>query len=154
VSVESQWRFFGGPVLTLDGKGRVTVPSKWRDQVNERLGGQLVLCKDPAGCLGLYPPPVFNQLADVLMALTGEDADEWRRLYLGSQVELTIDNSSRILVPPELRRWAGFKEEGGSVVFMGVGAYFELWDPDKSEVREAQVIAKGKPAALRDLVLQ
>ncbi|MBL8342500.1 MAG: division/cell wall cluster transcriptional repressor MraZ [Rubrivivax sp.] len=141
-------------MLALDGKGRVTVPAKWRDQINEKLAGELVLCKDPAGCLGLYPPPVFNQLADVLMGLTGDDADEWRRLYLGSQNELTIDNSSRILLPPELRRWAGFREEGGSVVFMGVGAYFELWDPNRSEAREAQVIAKGKPEALRNLVLR
>ena len=36
MSVVSQWRFFGGPVLTLDIKGRLTVPSKWRDQINEK----------------------------------------------------------------------------------------------------------------------
>ena len=139
-------------MLTLDNKGRLTVPSKWRDQINEKLAGQLVLCKDPAGCLGLYPPPVFTQLADVLVALIGEDADEWRRLYLGSQAELEIDSGSRILVPPELRSWAGFAEQG-KVVFMGVGAHFELWDPARSEARESQVIAKGKPEALRNLVL-
>jgi MraZ protein len=137
----------------LDGKGRLTVPSKWRDQINEKVAGQLVLCKDPAGCLGLYPPPVFTQLADVLVTLTGEDADEWRRLYLGSQNELEIDSASRVLIPPELRRWAGFEEQG-KVVFMGVGAHFELWDPARSEARESQVIAKGKPEALRTLVLQ
>lgn len=153
MSAVSQWRFFGGPVLTLDGKGRLTVPSKWRDQINEKVAGQLVLCKDPAGCLGLYPPPVFTQLADVLVTLTGEDADEWRRLYLGSQNELEIDSASRVLIPPELRRWAGFEEQG-KVVFMGVGAHFELWDPARSEARESQVIAKGKPEALRTLVLQ
>jgi MraZ protein len=153
VSAVYQWRFFGGPVLTLDGKGRLTVPSKWRDQINEKAAGQLVLCKDPSGCLGLYPPSVFSQLADVLVALTGEDADEWRRLYLGSQNELEIDSGSRILIPPELRRWAGFEEQG-KVVFMGVGAHFELWDPARSEARESQVIAKGKPEALRSLVLQ
>lgn len=140
-------------MLTLDGKGRLTVPSKWRDQINEKAAGQLVLCKDPAGCLGLYPPSVFAQLADVLVALTGPDAAEWRRLYLGSQNELEIDSASRVLIPPELRRWAGFDEQG-KVVFMGVGAHFELWDPARGEARESQVIAKGKPEALRDLVLQ
>lgn len=153
MSVVFRWRFSGGPVLTLDGKGRVTVPSKWRDQINEKAGGQLVLCKDPAGCLGLYPPDIFTQLADVLVTLTGEDADEWRRLYLGSQNELEIDSGSRVLIPPELRRWAGMKENG-QVVFMGVGAHFELWDPARSDARESQVIAKGKPEALRNLVWQ
>lgn len=164
MSAVSPWRFYGGPVLTLDGKGRLTVPSKWRDQINEKAAGQLVICKNPAGCLGLYPPTVFQQLADVLTTLTGPDAAEWRRLYLGSQAELEIDSGSRILIPPELRRWAGFKERdkdkdkeegpGGQVVFMGVGAQFELWDPERSESREAQLIAKGLPEALRDLVLQ
>ncbi len=153
MSVVSQWRFFGGPVLTLDIKGRLTVPSKWRDQINEKAAGQLVVCKDPSGSLGLYTPDVFNQLADVLVKLTGEDADEWRRLYLGSQAELEIDSGSRVLIPPELRRWAGFKE-AGSVVFMGVGAHFELWDPGRVEVRESQVISKGKPEPLRTLVFQ
>jgi MraZ protein len=137
----------------LDVKGRLTVPSKWREQIQEKAAGQLVVCKDPSGCLGLYPPPVFAQLADVLLKLTGEDADEWRRLYLGSHAELEIDSGSRILVPPELRRWAGFKENG-SVIFMGVGVHFELWDPERSEISESQVIAKGKPEALRTLVLQ
>lgn len=140
-------------MLTLDVKGRLTVPSKWRDLINEKAAGQLVVCKDPAGCLGLYTPDTFTQLADVVLGLTGEDADEWRRLYLGSHAELEIDSGSRVLIPPELRRWAGFKENG-SVVFMGVGAHFELWDPGRSEVREAQVIAKGKPEPLRNLVFQ
>jgi MraZ protein len=143
----------------LDGKGRLTVPSKWRDQINEKAGGQLVITKNPAGCLGLYPPQVFQQLADVLTTLTGPDAPEWRRLYLGSQAELEIDSGSRILIPPELRRWAGFKEKdkeegGGQVIFMGVGAHFELWDPERSEARESQLIAKGLPEVLRDLVFQ
>ncbi len=152
VSLVSQWRFFGGPVLTLDIKGRLTVPSKWRDQINEQAGGKLVLTKDPANCLALYPPEVFAQLAEVVMKLTGED-DDWRRIYLGSTNELEIDSASRILIPPELRRWAGFKENG-SVIFMGVGTHFELWDPARSEAREAQAVAKGKPEALRTLVLQ
>ena len=152
VSVVAQSRFFGGPVLTLDIKGRLTVPSKWRDQINEQAGGKLVLTKDPANCLALYPPAVFAQLAEVVLKLTGED-DDWRRIYLGSTNELEIDGASRILIPPELRRWAGFKENG-TVIFMGVGTHFVLWDPARSEAREAQVIAKGKPEALRNLVLQ
>lgn len=138
-------------MLTLDAKGRLTVPAKWREELVQKAAGQLVVCKDPAGCLGLYPPAVFEQLAEALMKLDDEHADEWRRLYLGSHAELEIDSGSRILIPPELRRWAGFKESG-SVIFMGVGMHFELWDPERSVMLESQVIAKGKPASLRQAV--
>jgi len=148
----SQWRYYGGPVLTLDAKGRVTVPAMWRDQINEHTAGKLVLTKDPAGCLALFPPTVFAQLAAALDELTDEHSG-WKRLYMGSVNHLEIDSASRILIPPELRRWAGF-EENGSVVFMGIGTHFELWDPARNDARESQLIAGGKPETLRSLRLQ
>lgn len=148
----SQWRYFGGPVLTLDVKGRLTVPAQWRDQILEQTGGKLVLTKDPANCLALFPPGVYAQLTAVLDALPDEHAG-WKRLYNGSSSQLEIDSASRILIPPELRRWAGFAENG-SVIFMGIGTHFELWDPSRNEAQEAQLLAKGKPESLRTLVLQ
>lgn len=148
----SQWRYNGGPVLTLDAKGRLTVPALWRDLLNEQTGGKLILTKDPANCLALFPPSVYAQLAAVLDDLPDEFAG-WRRLYNGSLTHLEIDSASRILIPPELRRWAGF-EENGSVIFMGIGTHFELWDPRRSEAQESQVLSKGKPPALSTLVLK
>jgi MraZ protein len=145
-------RFRGGPVLTLDSKGRLTVPARWRDQLLEAVKGQLVLTKDPAGCLGLYPPPAWDQLEAVLVKLDANQ-DHWRRLYLGHAHDLEIDSASRVLIPPELRRWAGIKE-GEPVVFMGVGAYFELWNAARHDVQEAQGIARGKPPELAGLVIQ
>ena len=139
-------------MLTLDSKGRVTVPARWRDALQEAVKGQLVLTKDPAGCLGLYPPPAWEQLEAVLLRLSSEDED-WRRLYLGHVHELEIDSAARVLIPPELRRWAGLRE-GESVLFMGVGPYFELWDIARYEANELKTIAKGKPEALRQLVIQ
>ncbi len=144
--------FRGGPVLTLDAKGRLTVPARWREQLAAQAPGPLVLTKDPAGCLGLYPQAAFAQLEAVLMTLPSEDA-AWKRLYLGHAHELEVDSGSRILMPPELRRWAGMKE-GGSVTFMGVGAYFELWDSELMERQEAQALAQGRPQALKDLVIR
>jgi len=139
-------------VLTLDAKGRLTVPAQWRDQLIEHTGGKLILTKDPANCLALFPPSVYAQLAAVLDALPEEHAG-WKRLYNGSLNHLEIDSASRILIPPELRRWAGLVENG-SVIFMGIGTHFELWDPGRSEAQEAQLLAKGKPDALRTLVWQ
>jgi MraZ protein len=145
-------RFRGGPVLTLDAKGRLTVPARWRDQLMEAAKGQLVLTRDPAGCLGLYPPAAFAQLEEVVMKLP-KDHERWRRIYLGQVSEVEIDSASRILVPPELRQAAGL-EINKPVLFMGVGAYFELWETARYEAHAAQAIAEGQPEALRTLVIQ
>ena len=54
--------FRGGPVLTLDGKGRITVPVRWRDMLVATVQGQLVVAKNPDGCLSLYPLPVGEHI--------------------------------------------------------------------------------------------
>lgn len=144
--------FRGGPVLTLDGKGRITVPSRWREQLmaDEAVKGQLVVAKNPDGCLALYPLPVWEKFEAELMGLASEN-DAWRRLYIGSATEVEIDSGSRVLIPPELRSWARLERD---VKFMGVGPHFELWDMALYEQREAQAIAAGRPEPLRNLVIR
>jgi MraZ protein len=56
-----------------------------------------------------------------------------------------------VLIPPELREWAGLVEK---VKFMGVGSHFELWDSARHEAREAEALAQGRPEALRNLVIR
>jgi MraZ protein len=136
-------------VLTLDQKGRITVPSRWREQLMQSVQGRLVITKNSDGCLVLYPPPVWQQVLAVVDDMPGED-EAWRRLITGHAEEVEIDGASRVLVPPELRRWAGLERE---VKFMGVGTHFELWDLARYEVQEAQAIARGKPESLRKLKL-
>lgn len=142
--------FRGGPVLTLDGKGRITVPVRWRDMLVATVQGQLVVAKNPDGCLSLYPLPVWEQFEASLLSLTTED-EAWRRFFVGSATEVEIDSAARVLIPPELRSWAGLERE---VKFMGVGPNFELWDMARYEAREAEVIARGRPEALRTLVIR
>jgi MraZ protein len=142
--------FRGGPVLTLDQKGRVTVPSRYRDVLMATVGGQMVIAKNPDGCLSLYPLPVWEQFEASVLALPVED-EAWRRLYVGSACEVEIDGGSRVLIPPELRVWAGLERD---VKFMGVGPNFELWDMARYEAREAATIAAGRPASLRGLVIR
>jgi len=137
-------------VLTLDVKGRITVPARWRDMLVATVQGQLVVAKNPDGCLSLYPMPVWEQFETSLLSLTTED-EAWRRFFVGSATEVEIDGASRVLIPPELRSWAGLERE---VKFMGVGPNFELWDMARYEAREAEVIARGRPEALRTLVIR
>lgn len=140
--------FRGGPVLTLDGKGRVTVPARWRDVLMATVQGQLVVAKNPDGCLSVYPLPVWDQFETTVLSLATED-EAWRRFFIGSATEVEIDSASRVLIPPELRAWAGLEEK---VKFMGVGSHMELWDMARHEAHEAEAIARGRPAPLRNLV--
>jgi MraZ protein len=126
------------------------VPAQWRNPLNERAGGQLVVTKNHAGCLALYPPPAFAQLEAVLARLGAED-EGWRRFILGNANELEIDSGSRVLIPPELRRWAGL-QDGGVVKFIGVGAYLELWDISRYDATESKTTQGPLPTLLREMV--
>jgi MraZ protein len=135
-------------VLTLDAKGRLTVPSRYRDVLMSTVNGQMVIAKNPARCLTLYPKPVWDAFEADLARLPMKD-EGWRRLYIGSATDVEIDGGSRVLVPPELRAWAGLERD---VMFMGVGDKFELWDKARYEAGEALTIAGGLPEALQNKV--
>ena len=62
----SSFAFKGGPLLTLDGKGRVTVPSRYRDVLMSAVEGQLVVSKSHVRCLSLFPRPVWEQFENRL----------------------------------------------------------------------------------------
>jgi len=84
------------------------------------------------------------------MSLPAEN-DAWRRFFMGSATDVEIDSASRVLIPPELREWAGMEKD---VKFMGMGSHFELWDKARYDAREALTLAQGRPEALRSLVIR
>ena len=142
--------FRGGPVLRLDEKGRITVPSRFAGVLTATVQGQLVVSKSPDGCLALFPLPVWEQFESEMRSWPLH-LEGWRRLYVGSATDVEIDGSSRVLIPPELRKWAGLDRE---VKFMGVGAYFELWDSARYDEREAAMLAAERPEQLRSFVIR
>jgi MraZ protein len=137
-------------VVKVDEKGRVTVPAKFAAMLKETVGGQLVVAKSPDGCLSLYPLPVWEQFEADMRAWPLE-MDGWRRLYVGSATDVELDGSARVNIPPELRKWAALERE---VKFMGVGAYFELWDAARYDEREAQMLAGARPETLQKAVIR
>ena len=126
------------------------MPARYRDVLMANVNGQMVIAKNPDGCLSLFPLPVWEQFETNVLALPVE-YDAWRRVYVGSASEVEIDGASRVLIPPELRAWAGLERE---VKFMGVGPNFELWDSARYDAREVAAIAAGRPDALRSLVVR
>ena len=77
-------------------------------------------------------------------------AEDWRRVFIGSAMDVEIDNASRVLIAPELREWAGLERD---VLLVGMGSRFELWDKVRHDAHEATVLAAGMPDVLRDHVM-
>ncbi len=138
--------FQGSSQLSLDAKGRMTVPSRHRDALLATCEGRLTATRNPEGCLMLFPRPVWEQHRERIAAWPSS-ARAFQRIFLGSAVDLEMDASGRLLLPPELRAAAGLQKE---LMLMGMGSHFEIWDaPTLSEV-EGRAISSGAPSVVLD----
>ena len=124
--------FLGRYTHALDAKGRVAVPVRYRGD----LGQRVVLTRGIDRCLSLYPMEAWVPLAEKVTALPigDPDARAFKRLVFSEAVDLEPDAQGRILIPPELRRYAGIERE---VVIVGVNTSVELWSPDQWETVNA-----------------
>jgi len=118
--------FLGRHQHNLDAKGRLAIPARFRDAFGEGL----VLTRGIDRCLALYPMEVWVALADKISALpmTDPDARAFRRMVFAEAVDLTLDGQGRILVPPELRSYAGLERE---TYVIGVHTSIEIWSPER-----------------------
>lgn len=140
--------FRGINSLTLDNKGRLAVPAKYRNSLRESYAGQLVLTIDRDRCLLLYPLPVWEEVEQKLIQLssTNWQARGLKRLLLGHAEECNVDGQGRILIPAPLREFAGLDKH---VVLVGQGNKFELWDEQTWYQRREQWLAEtGLDSAL------
>lgn len=119
--------FRGISSLSLDGKGRLAIPAKYRQPVLDSANGQLVLTIDRDRCLLLYPLPVWEEVERKLLQLssTNARARALKRLLLGHAEDCCLDASGRILLPAPLREFANLEKR---VVLVGQGNKFELWN--------------------------
>lgn len=106
-----------------DAKGRVFVPSKWRDD----LGEAFFLTKGLGKCLLGMPRTSWEALYERLGALpmTNAEAARFTRLILGNAHDVEMDKQGRVLLPPNLRAYAQIERD---VAFVGVGSRIEIWD--------------------------
>jgi len=142
--------FQGMSELTLDDKGRITVPARHRDRLIDPNGiaGRITITKHPVGCLIVFPREVWIPFREQLNS-QGGDAEAWRRIFVGSAVDLEIDSAQRVLVPPELRQYAQLDRK---LHLLGMGARFELWDAALHEAHEATTRALPMPAVVKSMV--
>ncbi len=119
--------FRGATKITLDDKGRMVIPTRYREQIVELAQGKLVVTVDKDQCLLIYPLPEWELIERKLMALPSLNATARRlqRLMVGHATDLPLDGHGRVLLPPELREFARLERHG---MLIGQGNRFELWD--------------------------
>jgi MraZ protein len=119
--------FRGATKVTLDDKGRMVMPTRHRERLREQAQGRVVVTVDRDQCLLIYPLPEWEQIERKLMALPTLHAQSRRlqRLMVGHATDLDLDGHGRLLLPPELREFAGLNRHA---MLVGQGGRFELWD--------------------------
>lgn len=133
---------FEGPnQLTLDPKGRLSIPTRYRESLAALAQNRVVVIKSPEKCLRILPYPAWEKFKAVIEALPERDAD-WRRFYLSFACECELDSGGRLLIDPVLRRYAGL---GREVYLLGTGPYFELWDVERHDAREQTLDPASRP---------
>lgn len=118
--------FRGAASLNLDAKGRLAVPSRYREVLLGQYAGHLVLTAHLHRCLLLYPQPVWEPIQSRIMALSSFDPQSSRlqRLLVGYAEDVALDSVGRLLVSPVLREFAGLEKQ---IMLVGQGSHFELW---------------------------
>lgn len=111
---------------TLDTKGRIIVPAKFK----KNLGDTFVLSLGLDGCLYIFPNERWEMFIEELDKLPGTDKKvrALKRAFMANSTECEIDKQGRILIPSDLRENAALTKEA---VFVGVGHKIELWDKDR-----------------------
>ena len=119
--------FRGVNNITLDAKGRMAMPTRYRERLHERCDGQLVVTVDRDHCLLMYPLPEWEEIERKLVRLPSlnKQARRLQRLLIGHATECQLDANGRVLLPPPLREFASLDRQA---VLIGQGNKFELWD--------------------------
>ena len=115
--------FMGEYSHTIDAKGRIIVPVKFR----ESLGDNFVVTKGLDNCLFVYTKEDWQKFEEKLrtLPLTNKDARKFTRFFLAGAAEMEVDKQGRILIPSVLREFASLEKD---VVFVGVGSRIEIWN--------------------------
>lgn len=120
--------FMGEYNHTIDAKGRLIVPSKFR----EKLGDEFVVTKGLDDCLFVYPLDEWAHIEEAFrkVPLTNKKARDFVRFFFAGAASCEVDKQGRILLPPTLRAYAGLEKE---IVSAGVLNRVEIWDKEKWE---------------------
>jgi|SRR5690242_19777920 MraZ protein len=128
--------FLGEYSHSLDAKGRVILPAKWRDQ----LEGGAVMARALDGCLAVYTPEEFERVVAKVTAARERGATERKAAmsFFSGATDVTPDKQGRVAIPQPLREYAHLDRE---VVVAGGYDHIEIWDAQTFRSRDAEGIA-------------
>ena len=124
--------FRGVNTLNLDAKGRLAIPTRYRDDLTHRCEGRMVITISNAinvCCLWLYPLTEWEPIERKIVNLTSFDgrAQRLKRILIGHATDCDLDSSGRVLLPVPLREFAVLEKR---VVMIGQGNKFEIWNEE------------------------
>ncbi|MCF0229973.1 MAG: division/cell wall cluster transcriptional repressor MraZ [Parasporobacterium sp.] len=116
-------QFMGEYNHSIDAKGRLIVPSKFR----EKLGDSFIVTKGLDGCLWVFASEEWEAFSEKLTSLpvARKDARNFSRFFLAGATEAETDKMGRILIPQVLREYAGLEKDA---VLIGAGSRVEIWN--------------------------
>lgn len=133
--------FQGETAITIDDKGRMAVPTAYRDLIARVCDGRLVFTYSPfeAGALYLYPQPAWERVRDQVNALpkTKRNSRIFQLKLVGAAAFVEPDGNGRISVPASQRAAVGIEKRA---VLLGMGDKFELWSEQAHHAQIRQVI--------------
>jgi len=118
--------FYGEFEHTIDRKGRLIVPAKFRQALKEQQTESLFLTRGLDGCLFLFPETEWRMVESRFKQIpfTKAEGRKFNRLFFSGAVEVTVDRLGRVLVPKNLKDFARIKQD---VMIVGVSTRVEIW---------------------------
>jgi MraZ protein len=136
---------------TIDSKGRVSIPAKFRELLAEKYDERLILTNFDR-CLVAYPFEEWRSVEEKVgsLSMVKREVRAFQRFFISGAAECPIDKLGRILIPPTLRDYA---QLGRSVVFNGMLKKFEIWSKDRwqEEIKRSEENFEGMSEALAGL---
>ena len=126
--------------ISVDAKGRMAMPARYRERLLELCGGRLVVTVDRDHCLLVYPLPEWEIIEAKLNELPSlnKQARLLQRLLIGYATELELDGQGRILLPARLREFANLQKKA---VLIGQGKKLEIWDEETWDENQEEWVA-------------
>lgn len=130
--------FLGQFQHTIDTKGRVSIPSKFREILSDRYEETLIVTTDLDQCLVGYPIEEWRLIEEKAKGLPmmQQEVKDWLRVFYSRAVECGLDRQGRILIPTPLREYARLQRE---IVLLGMFNKIELWDQRRWKEKEIQL---------------
>ena len=149
--------YFGETAINLDAKGRLAIPMRYREAIQEQCNGRLVLTYSAfdSGSLYLYPDQEWERVRDEVMGLSTFNPGHrsLQRKLVGSASAVEPDGNGRIQLPQTLRQVTGLEKR---IVLLGMGSRFEIWNEtmlNQKRIEEERSLDEAASEEMTHLVL-